>query len=346
MSDWQIFQGDNPDKPQPDRLKLPNAPKWRPSGQTKTRAADRLKQKGKTFQVRPEEKKLINSALYLRRPLLVTGSPGVGKSSLAYAVAYELGLGDVLYWPITTRTTLQDGLYSYDAIGRLQDPTSQDNQDVTPENAKNSTPQSKQDFSNIGKYIQLGALGTALVPSKRPRVLLIDEIDKGDIDLPNDLLCLFEEGGFNLKELGRLKSESPMVTVQTAYTEGDEQTYKVENGRIDCDEFPFIVLTSNGERDFPAPFLRRCIRLTMQEPDEAELTNIVAAHLSEVGAETKAMIHDFYERRESLRDRGNIATDQLLNAVYLVTQGRMPQGKEREALLDQLWKPLSSSEDS
>jgi MoxR-like ATPase len=346
MSDWQIFQGDNPDKPQPNRLKLPNAPKWRPSGQTKTRAVDRLKQKGKTFQVRPDEKKLINSALYLRRPLLVTGSPGVGKSSLAYAVAYELGLRDVLYWPITTRTTLQDGLYSYDAIGRLQDPASQDKKESVELAQQNVTEDGESKVSNIGDYIQLGALGTALIPSKRPRVLLIDEIDKGDIDLPNDLLCLFEEGGFNLKELGRLKSESPTITVQTAYTEGDEQTYAVENGRIDCDEFPFIVLTSNGERDFPAPFLRRCIRLTMQEPSEDELTNIVAAHLSEVDAETKVMIHDFYERREDLRDRGNLATDQLLNAIYLVTQGKIPQGKERDVLLEQLWKPLSSSEDS
>jgi MoxR-like ATPase len=346
MSDWQIFQGDNPDKPQPDRLKLPNAPKWRPSGQTKTRAADRLKQKGKTFQVRPEEKKLINSALYLRRPLLVTGSPGVGKSSLAYAVAYELGLGDVLYWPITTRTTLQDGLYSYDAIGRLQDSKSQDDQEVTPENKKDPTPQGKRDFSNIGNYIQLGPLGSALMPSKRPRVLLIDEIDKGDIDLPNDLLCLFEEGGFSIKELGRLKRDFPRVEVQTAYTEGEEQMHPVENGRIDCDEFPFIVMTSNGERDFPAPFLRRCIRLTMQEPSEDELTSIVEAHLSEVSSEAKGMIHDFYERREDLRDRGNLATDQLLNAIYLVAKGKIPQGKEREALLEQLWKPLSSSEDS
>jgi len=64
---------------------------------------------------------MVNAALYLRRPLLITGKPGTGKSSLAYAVAHELKLGEVLYWPITTRTTLKDGLYSYDAIGRLQE---------------------------------------------------------------------------------------------------------------------------------------------------------------------------------------------------------------------------------
>jgi MoxR-like ATPase len=134
--------------------------------------------------------------------------------------------------------------------------------------------------------------------------------------------------------------------VQTAYNEGDEQTYTVPNGRIDCDEFPFIVMTSNGERDFPAPFLRRCVRLTMKERTKDELTEIVEAHLGEVSKDAKSMIDDFYDRRDDMRDRGNLATDQLLNAIYLVTRGKIPEGKEREALLEQLLKPLSSSEDS
>jgi MoxR-like ATPase len=344
MSDWQIFRGDKSEASQPERLKLPKAPDWRPSGHSKNRAADRLKQKGATFQVRQEEKQLINSALYLRRPLLVTGNPGVGKSSLAYAVAYELGLGEVLYWPITTRTTLQDGLYSYDAIGRLQDAKPQTQADVSDADGQQGAL--RQDFSSIGKYIQLGALGTALVPHNRPRVLLIDEIDKGDIDLPNDLLCVFEEGGFNVRELTRIKQEFPTVTVQTAYSEGNEQTFTVENGRIDCDEFPFIVMTSNGERDFPAPFLRRCVRLSMKERNREELIEIVESHLGEVSGDAQSMIDDFYNRREDMRDRGNLATDQLLNAIYLVTRGKIPEGAERQALLNQLLKPLSSSEDS
>ena len=281
MSDWIIFQGDHPDEPQPDRLKLPPAPPWRPAGATETRSLDRLKQRGKTYRAQQEgERELVNAALYLRRPLLVTGNPGVGKSSLAYAVAYELGLGEVLYWSITTRTTLQDGLYSYDAIGRLQDPKTD-----------------AKDLSNIGKYMQLGPLGTALLPAKRPRVLLIDEIDKGDIDLPNDLLCVFEDGGFNIRELTRLKQELPDVEVQTAYTDGKEQTAPIENGRVDCDEFPFIVLTSNGERDFPAPFLRRCLRLSMKEPDEKMLEAIVESHLGTVSQDVQTLIHDFYELR-------------------------------------------------
>ncbi|MEQ8959188.1 MAG: AAA family ATPase, partial [Coleofasciculus sp. C2-GNP5-27] len=99
----------------------------------------------------------VNAALYLRRPLLVTGNPGSGKTSLAYAIAHELKLRPVLTWLITTRSTLQDGLYRYDAIARLQD--SQLNKGKSPD---------------IGQYITLGPVGTAFLPSQYPRVLLID----------------------------------------------------------------------------------------------------------------------------------------------------------------------------
>jgi MoxR-like ATPase len=339
MSNWRIFQGDNPEASESGRMdKIPDAPNWRPTtallGDSQppfSPMPGRQQQRGRNFRATNEQIEMVNAALYLRRPLLITGNPGVGKSSLPYAVAYELGLGEVLYWSITTRTVLQDGLYTYDAIGRLQDPAQKDSKNL----------------SNIGKYIQLGALGTALYPTqlKRPRVLLIDEIDKGDIDLPNDLLCVFEEGGFNIRELTRIKEELPGVGVQSAYSENDSP-FEVLGGRINCTEFPFIVLTSNGERDFPAPFLRRCIRLTVSEPDEGELTRIVKANLGEVTDEVATLIHDFYGRREEMRDRGNLATDQLLNAIYLISKGKIPDDESRKVLLDRLLKPLSSSEDS
>ena len=123
-----------------------------------------------------------NAAIYLRRPLLVTGRPGTGKSTLAHSIAWELRLGPVLYWPITSRAQLQDSLYRYDAVGRLQEA----NLRRLEHGGLPTNP--------IGNFITLGPLGTALVARRRPRVLLIDEFDKSDIDLPNDLLNVLEEG--------------------------------------------------------------------------------------------------------------------------------------------------------
>jgi MoxR-like ATPase len=271
---------------------------------------------------------MVNAALYLRRPLLVTGKPGTGKTSLAYAVAYELDLGEVLYWSITTRTTLKDGLYNYDAIGRLQDFQLSKEQGIPKEEI----------LGRIGKYIRLGPLGTAFLESEKPRVLLIDEIDKSDIDLPNDLLHVFEEGEFSIPELERIADEQSVVTVQTAYRDETEPTYQptidIKGGRVQCKQFPFVILTSNAEREFPPAFLRRCLRLDIQQPDSERLRQIVATQLNEELAETaKDLIQEFYKKRES--GGGDRATDQLLNAVYLITQEKAPDG-----LIEKLFRPL------
>ncbi|WP_017661635.1 AAA family ATPase [Baaleninema simplex] len=340
MSDWKIFQGSG--NPHNGISKLPKPPSWR--------QADRRKQnRGETFQARPEEIELVNAALYLRRPLLVTGKPGTGKSSLAYAVARELKLGEVLYWPITTRTTLKDGLYVYDAIARLQDARQRKEPGEGGEQTK------KEEFANIGNYIRLGPLGTALLESDKPRVLLVDEIDKSDIDLPNDLLYVFEEGEFEIPELVRLEKIIDKVTVRTAYKDENEPlTYRdreatIAKGRVRCSEFPFVILTSNGERDFPPPFLRRCIRMTMQEPEEDRLRLIVEAHLgSDMVKRSQALIDRFLKRfleKRQDRTKGDLATDQLLNALYLVTQEGAPTDNDRDRLVNRLWKHLSSLED-
>ncbi|NTU81171.1 MAG: AAA family ATPase [Chloroflexales bacterium] len=304
---------------------LPPAPSWRSFGNPEAT-------RGETYRAsKPEddrtgaEVELVNAALLLRRPLLITGKPGVGKSSLAYAVAAELMLGPVLRWSITTRSTLQEGLYDYDAIGRLQD--------------ANLCHDPKQ-APAIGSYLRLGPLGTALLPRDNPRVLLVDELDKSDVDLPNDLLHVFEDGEYEIRELSRLGAEHSQQ-VQT----WDGDTVTIASGRVRCRAFPLVIFTSNGERDFPPAFLRRCLRLTVQPPGVRELREIVSAHFArhleehpedDLLARVEPLIAAFLARRE----RVDLATDQLLNAVYLVTQNVDPLS--RPALLEAVWKSLSS----
>ncbi len=281
-------------------------------------------ERGAKFQASKEEIDLVNAAFYLRRPLFITGRPGFGKSSLAYAVAYELRLGPVLKWPITTRVTLQDGLYRYDAIGRLQ--------------AASLLSKDAVVVPDIGQYLQLGPLGTALLPTRRPRVLLIDEIDKSDIDLPNDLLNIFEEGEYEIPELSRMSKQQREIQVRPYDSVNDDDRVTIVEGRVHCDAFPFVVLTSNGEREFPPAFLRRCLRLEMQPPDKEKMTNIVRAHLGpDVFPQAKQLIGKFVEKLKT----ENLATDQLLNAIYLTTHADI-NVNDRETLKNALLKSLGT----
>lgn len=164
------------------------------------------------------EADMVNAALLLRRPLLVTGRPGTGKSSLAYRISRELRLGRVLRWHITSRTTLRGGLYEYDAIGRVQDSAAlgtlhRGNGPATGDASARAADE--EQLPGIGEYLQLGPLGTALLPYELPRVLLIDELDKSDQDLANDLLSVFEEGQFQISELVRARGRHPRVNVMT-----------------------------------------------------------------------------------------------------------------------------------
>jgi MoxR-like ATPase len=337
---WNVFQADQ--APGDHVADLPEAPPWRrfngaPDNQySYPETSKELEDRGEGFRMDSKGvmARMVNAALCLRRPLLITGEPGTGKSSLIYAVAHQLKLGDVLKWPITSRSTLQQGLYQYDAIGRLQEAQMRLQQAQLRQLRGEPVVQTDgSTASDIGQFIRLGPLGTALLPTRRPRALLIDEIDKSDLDLPNDLLHVFEEGEFTIPELKRMKDE-PAAAVNDHH--GREVTIK--QGVVRCHEFPFVVMTSNGEREFPAPFLRRCLRLDMPRPDEKMLKNIVESRLRNkaVAKSSADLIRKFLD----LKTSRTLATDQLLNAVYLLRGSARPQPGEDDELIKALLREL------
>jgi MoxR-like ATPase len=274
----------------------------------------------------------VNAAIHLRRPLLVSGDPGTGKTSLAYAIAWQLGLGPVLAWPITPRSRLrEDGLYGYDAIGRLYATQIRAAAKTEAKSAEVNADAESVDATppvRIGDYIKLGPVGTAFLPSRWPRVLLIDEIDKADLQLPNELLFLFEEGQFTIEELRREGGTKGGETVKTC----DERLVTIHDGKVQCHQFPIVVMTSNRERDFPPAFHRRCIRIDMPRPTFTSLEQLVKRHFRGRGAtwnpNNDALLDK--EIREFLTGGNNPdrAIDQLLNAMYLLTQTSAEQLQE------------------
>ncbi len=312
---WKIFSRSG--GPHDKLDDLPPPPPWRRFGTDgkitpvadliQSRDMDAEALRAEPFIVSAEVELAVNTALYLRRPLLLTGKPGTGKSTLIAKVAHQLKLGPVLRWPINSRSSVRAGVYEYDAVGRLQ------------------SAEDHGQTSSVSDYLTLGPLGTALAERERPRALLIDELDKSDLDFANDLLNLIEEGEFVIRELQRIPGSHNV-------RDFENNSVQVTDGKLRARFFPFVVMTSNGEREFPAPFQRRCIRLAIDEPTPEELTRIVKSHLDfslaptsssespdtraiskSVQTEISALVDRFVEDRRSQE----MSTDQLLNAVFL-----------------------------
>ncbi|BAZ10731.1 hypothetical protein NIES4071_25540 [Calothrix sp. NIES-4071] len=234
-------------------------------------------------------KDVVNLAIYLGRPLLLKGEPGCGKTQLAFAVAYELGLAFEA-WYVKSTSRAKDGLYSYDTIGRLRDAQLAASGSLTPEEKKR--------FDDPTSYIRLGPLGRAFTNPHRT-VVLIDEIDKADIDFPNDLL---------------LELDEQLIKIEEVREDGREKEIKAVNP-------PIVFITSNDEKDLPDAFLRRCLFYYIHFPSYEQIVQIVKYRFPNIadGLVDKA-VSRFTELREMLEGETgkfskNVSTSELLDWV-------------------------------
>jgi MoxR-like ATPase len=212
--------------------------------------------KRKPYIAQPGLAQAVNLAIRLKRPLLLEGEAGCGKTLLAYDIACEIGL-PFYTWHVRSTSKVQDGLYSYDAILRLHDvqiakmSSTSSSPKRNPEDP-NTSLSPKRNPEDPNTYLKLKALGKAFKLENCPAVILIDEIDKADIDFPNDLLSILDDYKFDIPEINE--------TVEAKHT-------------------PIIIITSNKEKgNLPAPFLRRCIYYFVEFPDKKFLQQIVDEH--------------------------------------------------------------------
>lgn len=227
----------------------------------------------------------VNAAINLQRPLLIKGEPGTGKTMLAEQVANDLGL-NLIQWHIKSTTKAQQGLYEYDAVSRLRDSQLGD--------AK---------VHDISNYIVKGKLWEAF-ESEQPTVLLIDEIDKADIEFPNDLLLELDRMEFHVYE-----------TRQT----------------VRAKQRPIILITSNNEKELPDAFLRRCFFHYIKFPDNRTMKEIVAVHYPDISQKlvTEAL-EVFFEIREIAGLKKKPSTSELIDWLKLLMADNIPSDVLRD----------------
>lgn len=236
----------------------------------------------KDYVTSPELKDNVNVSIALKRPLLVKGEPGTGKTLLAHSIANGLQK-NLLVWNIKSTTKAREGLYVYDTVQRLNDARFED-----------------RDISDIEQYIKLGKLGEAFA-SEEQLVLLIDEIDKAEIEFPNDLLNELDEMSFYIPETHK--------TIKAVHR-------------------PIVIITSNSEKELPDPFLRRCIFHYIEFPDVELMKKIIHVHFPDIEKKVlKECLKKFYWIREFDMLRKRPSTSELIDWIQALIIGGIPPAK-------------------